>query len=98
MTGKVHELRGTTLLEISYTPSLEIRNQAGVYYFAELNGMERSIPLNTYFTERLKNKPKQLPTLELLLWIGCRCIPSKYIADVLTIIATFMDYRELKRI
>ena len=31
------------------------------------NGTERPIPLNTYFTERLKNKPKQLPTLELVL-------------------------------
>ena len=33
------------------------------------NGTERPIPLNTYFTEQLKNKPKQLPTLELLFWI-----------------------------
>ena len=49
--------------------------------------------------ERLKNKPKQLLTLKLLIWIVCRCIPSKYsaiVADVLTIIATFTDYPELK--
>ena len=44
----------------------------GVYYFAEWNGMECPILLNTYFTERLKNKPKQLPTLELLFWINSK--------------------------
>ena len=67
----------------TYGPS---HTRMGVYYFAERNGTERLIPLNTNFTEQLKNKPKQLPTLEFLLWIGCRCIPSKYngiIADVL---------------
>ena len=63
------------------------------------NGTPNSVKY--LFTERFKNKPKQLSTLELLLWIGCRCIPSKYsaiIVDVLTIIATFTDYPELKRI
>ena len=42
-----------------------------VRYLATIfrNGTERPIPLNTYFTELLKNKPKQLPTLELLFWM-----------------------------
>ena len=65
----------------------------------EWNGMPDSVKY--LFYGMAQNKPKQLPTLELLLWIGCRCIPSKYsaiIADVLTIIATFTDYLELKHV
>ena len=34
--------------------------KTGVYYFAERNAQFH------FFTEQLKNKPKQLPTLELL--------------------------------
>ena len=47
--------------------------------------MERPILLNTYYGTAQK-QAKRLPTLELLFWIRCRCIPSKYngiTADVL---------------
>ena len=39
---------------------------AGSYYYAEQNGTEHLVPWNTYSTQRLKNKLRQLSTLDLV--------------------------------
>ena len=40
--------------------------EKGCYYYTERNGKEHLVPWNTYSTERLKNKLRQLSTLDLV--------------------------------
>ena len=58
----------------------------------ERNGTPNSVKYLFYGTAQ-KQAATASHLIELLLWTGCRCIPSKYsaiIADVLTIIASYI--------